>query len=286
MKYLKKFETEADKDAWLGSTDFVTPNVVLIGEDLGYNLKPQPELIPLYIEAVQNLTVNFSKSYQYSKDKSKWSTATSSTSVSVNSGEKVYFRTKGITPSQSSGMGHFFISNGNCKIGGNIMSMVYSNDFIGQTTIGQYQFVRMFEDCSNIIDASQLVLPSDNLPSYCYSSMFKNCTNLASASKLPAMVLGMFCYDNMYSGCSSLVIAPELPAIALQEYCYNNMFAGCSKLSYIKAMFTTKPKDSYTCNWLSGVAPTGTFVKNAAATWDVIGVNGIPYGWTVETASE
>lgn len=29
---------------------------------------------------------------------------------------------------------------------------------------------------------------------------------------------------------------------------------------------------------------TGTFVKNADATWDVTGTSGIPEGWTVETA--
>jgi hypothetical protein len=35
--------------------------------------------------------------------------------------------------------------------------------------------------------------------------------------------------------------------------------------------------------WVSGVSPTGTFVKNAAATWDVTGVS--PKGWTVETVN-
>ena len=30
---------------------------------------------------------------------------------------------------------------------------------------------------------------------------------------------------------------------------------------------------------------TGTFVKNSAATWNVTGVNGIPSGWTITTAS-
>lgn len=29
----------------------------------------------------------------------------------------------------------------------------------------------------------------------------------------------------------------------------------------------------------------GTFVKNSAATWNVTGVNGIPNGWTITTAS-
>ena len=50
-------------------------------------------------------------------------------------------------------------------------------------------------------------------------------------------------------------------------------------------MFTTTPSSTYTQNWVSGVASTGTFVKNSAATWDVTGTSGIPSGWTVETAS-
>ena len=62
------------------------------------------------------------------------------------------------------------------------------------------------------------------------------------------------------------------------------MFKGCSSLNYIKAMFTTTPSNTYTYDWVSGVASTGTFVKNSAANWDVTGVNGIPSGWTVQTA--
>ena len=34
------------------------------------------------------------------------------------------------------------------------------------------------------------------------------------------------------------------------------------------------------------VASTGTFVKNAVATWNVSGEHGVPIGWTVETATE
>ena len=36
--------------------------------------------------------------------------------------------------------------------------------------------------------------------------------------------------------------------------------------------------------WVNGVASSGTFVKNSAATWNVVGVSGVPEGWTVETA--
>ena len=62
------------------------------------------------------------------------------------------------------------------------------------------------------------------------------------------------------------------------------MFINCSKLNYVKALFTDIPAEGCTNGWLSHVAETGTFVKNSAATWDVTGVNGIPYGWTVQTA--
>ena len=51
-------------------------------------------------------------------------------------------------------------------------------------------------------------------------------------------------------------------------------------------MFTTTPSGSYTAGWLESVSLTGTFVKNAAASWDVTGVDGIPSGWTVQTAQE
>ena len=65
------------------------------------------------------------------------------------------------------------------------------------------------------------------------------------------------------------------------QYCYKSMFYGCSSLNYIKALFTTTPSTTYTVNWVTGVAATGTFVKNRKATWTTTGDNGIPLGWTV-----
>ena len=50
-------------------------------------------------------------------------------------------------------------------------------------------------------------------------------------------------------------------------------------------MFLTEPgQANNTINWVNGVAAQGTFVKNSEATWNVTGVDGIPSGWTVETA--
>ena len=114
--------------------------------------------------------------------------------------------------------------------------------------------------------------------------MFYGCTSLTTAPELPATTLATSCYQYMFDGCTSLVTAPELPATDLTgDYCYSRMFYGCTKLNYIKALFKTTPSRMQTGEWVSGVAATGIFVKNSAATWETIGVDGIPTGWTVIT---
>lgn len=89
----------------------------------------------------------------------------------------------------------------------------------------------------------------------------------------------------MFYGCTALTQAPILPATNLKAYCYFQMFNGCSKLNYVKAMFTTNLSniiDAYVIDWLSGVSPTGTFIKSKDANWTKEQA-GIPSGWTVET---
>ena len=151
------------------------------------------------------------------------------------------------------------------------------------TTAANYCYDSMFEGCTSLTTAP--VLPATTLARNCYSGMFQGCTSLTTAPVLPATTLEQSCYFGMFNGCTSLITAPELLATTLANYCYNGMFEGCTSLNYIKAMFTTTPSSSYTNSWVSGVASSGTFVKNSAAAWNVTGVNGIPSGWTVETAS-
>ena len=129
------------------------------------------------------------------------------------------------------------------------------------------------------------ILASNELIANCFYRLFEDCITICSVSEgfLPATTLAISCYARMFYGCTSLVNAPELPAIYLKNWCYEYMFYGCSKVSYIKAMFTTNINaTNYTKNWVSGVASTGTFVKNKNATWNVTGVNGVPSGWTIQ----
>ena len=151
------------------------------------------------------------------------------------------------------------------------------------TTLTSYCYHSMFNGCNSLTTAPEL--PATTLVDNCYNEMFRGCTSLTTAPVLSATTLANSCYYQMFMDCTSLTTAPELPATTLTSYCYHSMFNGCTSLNYIKAMFTTTPSATYTGNWVYGVASSGTFVKNSAATWNVTDNNGVPSGWTVQTAS-
>ena len=156
--------------------------------------------------------------------------------------------------------------DGRCYVYGNVMSLLYE-DFSNRNSVPAYALPCLFSDyCGEIDNAGLLSHPAKRL-------------------LLPATTLAQYCYNYMFSGCTGLTTAPELPATTLAQYCYNFMFTGCTGLGRIKAMFLTTPSTTYTASWVSNVKSTGVFIKNSAATWDVTGNNGIPAGWTVQTAS-
>ena len=85
----------------------------------------------------------------------------------------------------------------------------------------------------------------------------------------------------MFYRCTSLITAPTLPATTLATGCYVYMFRECTSLTYIKALFTTTPGNTYTQDWVLNVAPKGRFIKSKLATWELIGNTGVPNGWEI-----
>ena len=148
-------------------------------------------------------------------------------------------------------------------------------------TLAERCYSNMFYGCTNLTTVPGL--PATTLAENCYDSMFFNCTGLTTAPELPATTLAYGCYTNMFYGCTGLTTAPELSAPTLSGYCYNYMFYGCSSLSSIICLATDISADSCTRNWVYSVAATGTFIKNASTSWST-DTNGIPSGWTVQTA--
>ncbi len=153
------------------------------------------------------------------------------------------------------------------------------------TTLATHCYENMFRECTGLTTAPE-ELPATTLADNCYGFMFYNCTSLTTVpEKLPATTLANNCYRGMFRACTNITTAPELPATTLVSYCYYYMFYDCKKLNYIKAMFLTTPSTTLTGNWVNGVASTGTFVKNASASWANNGANSIPTSWTIQTAT-
>ena len=206
-----------------------------------------------------------------------------------------------------------FSSTGRFYVEGNIMSLLYGDDFINQTSIfGKHEIFRnLFNGCSGLTSAENMVLPAIQLSNNCYEGMFANCTSLTTAPQLPAIdfeddgmgcysymfqgctslttapelptttFLGRFCYEGMFQGCTSLTEAPTLPATTLVEGCYLKMFSGCTSLSAITCLATSISARQCTNTWVDGVAASGTFTKNPNMSSWSSGTSGIPSGWTI-----
>jgi len=234
--------------------------------------------------ALEDGIFRFDKSgLSYSLDSgTTWITSVSTPMVA--SGQTVMW--KGNMTVANNGIGFFTATlRKRFVVQGNIMSLLYGDNFTGQTSLSgkSYAFRYLFRNCISLISAENLILPATTLADSCYNNMFNGCTSLTTAPSLPATTLANSCYNNMFNGCTSLTTAPSLPATTLANGCYIQMFNGCSSLSAITCL-ATRTTGSATANWLYGVSSSGTFTKAASMSSWTSGVNGIPTNWTVEDA--
>ena len=234
-------------------------------------------------------------------DGSSWVSAVSGNSITVSAGDKVLW--KGTNTSYATQS--IFTTSAYFNVFGNAMSLLYGDDFTGQTVVYKYGLRSLFRNL-NVVEAGNFVLPATILGNDCYYNMFLGCRYLSTAPSLPATTLaascyrGMFascvslttapalpattladkCYYNMFSSCSNLTVAPDLPAPTLVSECYRGMFINATNLSSIKCLATDITALNSITNWLSNVAASGTYYKPAAVTYPT-GASGIPEGWTV-----
>ena len=209
-------------------------------------------------------------SISISTDKRTWTTVTPDARptyfITLNTGEKVYIKGSNNAYYDSSWSTQgYFTSTGQFNVSGNIMSLVYADDFKNKTNLSSScVFRQLFLNANKLVSAEHLVLPATTLSDWCYAGMFSRCSSLTKAPELPATTLAGDCYCEMFSGCSSLTTAPELPATTLADWCYYFMFNGCKSLNYIKMLATDVSAILCLEWWVSGVASSGTFVKDGS----------------------
>lgn len=282
---------------------------------------PEPKKY-LTIEALEDgLTATFNmtegnESVEYCIDNGDWvSISSGEETPSINKGQMIAFKGT-LTPIIDGengiyGIGTFSISK-ECNLKGNCMSLLFGDDaknhdslegfdyafaglfmecpiinvestFLPATTLANSCYAWMFCSCTSLTTAPEL--PATTLANYCYDSMFDSCTSLTTAPALPTTELAEGCYAFMFCNCTSLTTAPELPATNLAMGCYSAMFADCTSLNYIKMLATDISAEGCLYDWVANVASAGTFIKHPNMTSLPTGVDGIPYGWTVQDAA-
>lgn len=235
MKHLKLFKTQAEFD----TATLELPNVSYIVEkDIVYYHPYVIDFSSQYLtfEAIEDSTFKLTRNAcQYSLDEGEtWISLSKKTNTpTVSTGNKIMFKATNPTISNSYGIGTFS-STGKFNVEGNIMSLLYGDDFAGKNdlTDKDYIFCKLFQECTNVVESHNLILPATKLDRYCYYYMFNDCTSLTTAPELlPATTLANNCYSYMFRNCTSLTTTPDLPATVLAHGCYSYMFYSCDNLT-------------------------------------------------------
>lgn len=207
-----------------------------------------PSLPYVKLSASASISVQMAKGWdgtiEYSTDGTTWATWNG---ASI-SGTEIYLRGTGNTKvTTGTSGGKMNITGSNVRIEGHLAGLLdYATVAAGQSPIvAQKAFYQLFYQCVSIIDAADLIFPSENLTNdYACQQAFYGCGNLVFAPQLPAKALGTSCYYEMFRGCSKLIIAPELPATTLGYGCYTGMFNTCTALAIPPHLPATTLSDS------------------------------------------
>lgn len=307
----------------LGASSGIINNAVVDGYyfyDDNYTPNHDYSLDYFTIESLEDgNTITFTKgnsgpslTFYYSIDNgTTWTSKSSTTSWSLNTGDKILF--KGSNSRYSTQFypqySWCFSSTKKYDVYGNIMSLLYSDNFADKTTLSStFTFSNMFYNSNKLVNIKNLIMPATSLQQECYSHMFEYCSSLVSVPVLPATTLAHGCYGFMLSKCTSLETVPELPATTmvtscyygmfsgntlmkespilpaatLAQSCYEQMFNGCSMLNKITCLATNITGYNCLVNWVQGVSATGTFYKAPSMTGWSRGNNGIPSNWAVQ----
>lgn len=142
-------------------------------------------------------------------------------------------------------------------ISGNIMSLFWGDDYI-YAPANKLPFPQIPYDTNGtkiehihivdpvdapVIDASDLWLPTKNLPEGIFMDMFKNCTDLTAVPDIKAKYLPKNACNGMFMNCTSLTDMPLILAETVEESALDSMFNGCTSLVnttqlHIKKIYT------------------------------------------------
>lgn len=239
------------------------------------NVKVSESLTGEYLTIIANepSTINFSRgTLSYSLNGGDWTSMSSSGTIATLQANDTLMLKGTAASDGTGGIGSFSASTGNFSIFGNFMSLINGDDFAEVTEFDSSHstapFRNLFYKCSGLTDASQAVLPVENLVNSSYYSMFEGCQNLVSAPEINAKNGAKNCFNRTFSGCKSLIYPPYIKTENLTESQYVYTFSGCTSLKEIPELPNVETIPSSTFNGMFAscssikVIPSDIFSKS------------------------
>lgn len=217
-----------------------------------FDAEADPSSMPFTMEFIEKgeltlTTTGIKQEMKYSKDGGKTFTPvefkglmTYTCTINVSAGDKIsLYSVRTVTDLLR------IVCTSDCYIYGNMMSIVYSDDFKNKDTVPNLVFSNLFYNNNHIRNhaSKALILPATNLGIGCYRYMFAH-SSIQTAPVLPSTTLSERCYESMFAY-SDLQTAPELPATDLAESCYFEMFRGCENLTTVPQQLPAKNLKAY-----------------------------------------
>lgn len=171
-----------------------------------------------YISGCSEFTWSGNSLY-YSIDRVNWSAAQSTGRTTLNPEVRTYFK---------GNINKFTPILGQAKIGGNILSLIYADQFINKTG-GQCS--GLFENATGLYDSSELIIPHESLGEGEFQNLFYGCKNMTKGpEKLKFKKVGYLSCFQMFKGCSSLEAGPDFTFNEIDDRGCMWMFDGCSNM--------------------------------------------------------
>lgn len=138
-----------------------------------------------------------------------WEKYTIGTVITLaNADDKVQFRNFNSCFSTKNNYYTFKISSGAAKVSGNINALINYNNNIKNFTIPEYAFYRLFNNCTGLIDATDLRCDANILSEGCYAEMFAGCSNLLHGPVIwndnYSVIIPANCCKDLYKDCENL----------------------------------------------------------------------------------
>lgn len=217
----------------------------------------------LTFEAIEAASFTFTgNDLQYSLDNgNSWTTLSSgSASPLINAGQTIMWKQTNLTPGSVNGIGTFS-STGNYKAYGNVMSLIYGDNFIGPKSISiANTFKRLFY----------------------YDRKLQNCANII----LLAYTLSEGCCYSMFEGCANIAESPVLYVNNYSNYCFCRLFYGCANLRIVKCFTYGTTSSTYFDLWLSDTYNEGIIVRPNDISTSAYPIDGVPANWKYIPAKE